>query len=307
MASPSVSSKIAKMSLQSLSAAMRISTTPIIQQPVTSGIFSKISSIPENELHHESSSQIISSIALGSKESSSQYATKGSVSISLNQTTVSLPQGMSTQASLSTKMSHDEDDFASMTFPTSYATRMVTSSVENLSSPFLSSTKAKTMTKWLTKFTVQPTDGISLSASEKFPALNTGSYHKTQISRSSSTRSSDMTSKLVASSTSYTKSSSQIPLVSSRSVLQKRSSAVSRDQNFSPSLSSTATTFPDKSKLQTSSSAISATQSKSEITSEIIVSTFIGVVSGLGEGDGVVSSYRTRPFSSRCNFFSLLT
>ncbi|KAL9963304.1 hypothetical protein ACROYT_G032493 [Oculina patagonica] len=296
MASPSVSSKTRKISLHFSTTTLPISTTPMIQQPVTSEIVSQVSSIPENNLHTLTSSfteehygrNMSSTKVLSSRENASRYVTIDSVSLSLQETTTSLPKGLSTsvttrksasisemlQASSVARMSQDENEFASTTFPPSHATQMVTSSVENLSFPFLSSTNAKTMTKWLTQSTVQATDWTPLSASEKFSALNTDSYHQTPISRSSSVQSSDMTSKLVASSAPYSKSSSQTPhtrssastAVSSRSIPQKTSSA-----NFGPSLSSTMTTLIDQSKLQTSSSAVSASPSRTEFTSEIIV------------------------------------
>ena len=101
-----------------------------------------------------------------------------------------------------------------------------------------------------------------------------------------------MTSKLVVSSASYPQTSSQLPYkevsaaatatrfiltrsssrMSSRAMPQKRSSTVSEDRNFSTSMS--VATLLDKSKSQTST-AVSAKSTKSEITSTVIVSTFI--------------------------------
>ena len=102
-----------------------------------------------------------------------------------------------------------------------------------------------------------------------------------------------MTSKLAVSSASYPHTSSLLPYkevsaatatrfiltrssprMSSRAMPQKRSSTVSEDRNFSISMSFSATTLLDKSKSQTST-AVPAKSTKSEITSAVIVSTFI--------------------------------
>lgn len=186
---------------------------------------------------------------------------------------------------------------------TSVNVRFPFQTTENLSSLSFSSAKAEKMTDILTQSPVKPTNWIPFSASDKFSSLNTDSYHKTwrssssrfsghEIRFSSGSDSSAMTSILVAPSASYSKITSQIPhkqvsaatatsfilkrssssLTSSRPIPQKRSSAVSDNENFIPSMSFTVTTLLDKSKLQTSSS-VPATSPKSDITSEIIVST----------------------------------
>lgn len=184
---------------------------------------------------------------------------------------------------------------ANVTFPPSHTTQIVTSSIESLSSPYLPPTKAETKTKWLNQSMVQPTNWIPFSSSKTFSELSISSYHKTRISTSSSTQSSEVArSKLIASSASYSKSASQTPYkISSSSIAvsshrqtpQKRSSAVSKSPKLTPSLRSSMTTLPDKSKWQSSSVAVSATSSRIKVSSQIIVSTFIlCTVKGGAEG-----------------------
>ena len=187
---------------------------------------------------------------------------------------------------------------------TSVQVRISVQATEDISSLSLSSTKAKTMTESPIK---HATNWIPFSISDKFSSLNSDSYHRTWSSsssrfseheiRSSSSSGSEslaMTRKLVSSSPSYFQTSSQIPHeeevsavtatgisyepstshMSSRPMPPKRSSAVSEDRNSSSSVSFSASTLLDKSKLQTSS-AVPATSPKIEITSVVIVSAFI--------------------------------
>ena len=269
-ASPSVSRKTEKMSSQlSSTTTMTISTSPMIQQTVSGGIVSKFSSRPENELHKftssfktDSFSRMSSSIVVSWSDYTSKYTTKVSVSISQNQTT-NLPPDSTTSTTSNSEMSEaslaQKDFSVSTTFSPSHSIQMVNSSVDSSPSPYMSSTKASTKTQWLTKPVLKPTDWIPLSASQKFSALSTDSYHQTRISRSSHTHSSEVTSKLAESSASVSKSPSQI-----------RSSTVSEDRIF---LSSTVATLVDKSNTQSFSSVISTTSSRKEVTSEVIVST----------------------------------
>jgi len=177
---------------------------------------------------------------------------------------------------------------------TSVNLRIYGQATKDLSSLSSSTTKAETNTGLLTLSPVKPTNWIPFSSSDTF----SDSHH--EILSSSSSRSgghevrfssrsdsSAMTSKLTVSSPSYSRTPSQIPYKevsvytsfvltrssshsSSRPMPQKRSSAVSEDQNSSTPVSFSASTLLQKSKLQTSS-AVPATSLKNVITSVVIV------------------------------------
>ena len=98
------------------------------------------------------------------------------------------------------------------------------------------------------------------------------SGHRLQISSQGSAASTES----ITLSSHYTKYTSH--MISHSQMFQKRSSAELQGQTFSPSLNSAVTTPLDKSKLETSSTSTSATQSRTELTSGIIVSTFVGVL-----------------------------
>lgn len=183
---------------------------------------------------------------------------------------------------------------------TSLNLRISLQATKDLSSLSSSSTKEETNTELLTLSPVKPTNWIPFSTSDIFSdshheilsssSLISGGH---EIRFSSGSDSSAMTSKLTVSSPSYSKTPSQIPHKevsadtttsfvlthssshsSSRPMPQKRSSAVSEDQNSSTPVSFSATTLLQKSKLQTSS-AVPATSLKNVITSVVIVSTVI--------------------------------
>lgn len=274
MPSPSMSSKARKVSSLSSSAAMTVSITPMIHQAVPSRINSKLSSRPENEFRtltnsdeKESSRQMSFTTMYSSRIIAWDSSTRDSASISLDESALSVTQGMksslvstlakkttrSAVSSLQTQSLHSRTREVNLEMSFADSTKTFVSrtspyvspplqATENLTSLFLSSLKAKDVTEFLTQSIVQPTNWIPFSASEEFSALSTDKNRETWISWSST-----------------------LP--------QMRSSAVSDDsQNLRPSLRSTSALL-DKSKLQTSS-AVSATSPKSEITSGVIVSTF---------------------------------
>lgn len=274
MASPSMSSKARKVPSLSSSAAMTVSMTPMIHQAVPSRINSKLSSRPENEFRtltnsdeKESSRQMSFTTMHSSRIIAGDSSTRDSASISPDESALSVPQGMKSSlvstlakkttrlavSSLQTQSLHSRTREVNLEMSFADSTKTFVSrtspyvtpplqATENPTSLFLSSLKAKDVTEFLTQSIVQPTNWIPFSASEEFSALSTDKNRETWISWSST-----------------------LP--------QMRSSAVLDDsQNLRPSLRSTSALLA-KSKLQTSS-AVSATSPKSEITSGVIVSTF---------------------------------
>ena len=305
MASPSLSSKARMISSQYSSAAVASSTPPMIQPPVTSRTNHKFSSRTESEsLSSESSHNAKSSFLMSL---TIECSTRDTATISLDdKTSVSVPQGMRSSAVVSTLADKSSSLAVSKTVSsrTSVSVRVSVQASENLSSLSSSSTKPETMTELLTQSPAKPTNWIPFSTSDKFSSLNTDSYNHTlsssssrfsghEIHFSSGSESSVMRSELAASSPSYSQTSSQIPHgevstvtptsaiftrsfshVSSQPMPRKRSSVVSEDQNFSTSVSFSASTLLEKSKLHTSSS-VPAASPKSEIASVVVVSTFI--------------------------------
>ena len=269
-ASPSLSSKPREASL-SPSAAMTVSTTPVALQGVSSSVNSKLSSRHENEfrtltISDESAnfSQMSFTTMYGSRISAWDSPTRDSVSISQDDSAISVPRGVRSSSRISspvektTRLAVSSLQTQSLQLQTSKVNlemsfadlSLVSKTSSNLSSSFKSSLKAKhmtsslkaeDMTEFLTQSMVQPTNWIPFSASQEFSAWTTDKNRKTWIS-----------------------GSSFLP--------QKRSSPVSDFRDFSPP-----STPPDKSKLQRTFSAVSAASTKSEITSGVIVSIYIAV------------------------------
>ena len=270
MASPTLSSKARELSSLSPSVAMTVSITPMTLQGVSSSVNTKLSSRHENEFRtltisdeRENFNQMSFTAMHSSRVSAWDSPTRDSASISQDKSAISVPRGSrssshisspvemitrSTVSSLQTQLLQIKTIEVNSEMSVADSTNTLASRTYANVKPSLksslkarympSSLKAQDKTEFLTQSMVHHTNGIPFSASE-FSAWTTDKNRKT-----------------------WTPGSSSLP--------QKRSSSFSDFRDFSPSLS----TPLDESKLQGTSSAVSAASTKSEITSGVIVSIY---------------------------------